>query len=92
MLKVDLILLLFVIVLVHSNTCGGNCPSNTCGDCLCGTKIEKISSSNCSRYAWNQNCCKCIVSKISGWNKRYMSKAFDFLEVGLFGIDVDDAA
>lgn len=86
-----LALLLVFVLQVHALTCGSNCPSNTCDNCICGTAKSSVSSANCSKYAWNQNCCKCIVTKISTWNKHYMTKAFSFLEVGLFGIDEDDA-
>ncbi len=51
-------------------TCGGNCPSNDCNSCPCGTATayENIAAM-CSLYSdWSQECCQCIVSHESSGN------------------------
>ena len=56
--------------LAYGNKCGGNCPSNTCSTCTCGTtpKIVDIGAW-CGKYSgWNQKCCKCIVERESSGN------------------------
>eukprot|EP01111_Echinosteliopsis_oligospora_P004606 TRINITY_DN17608_c0_g1_i1.p1 TRINITY_DN17608_c0_g1~~TRINITY_DN17608_c0_g1_i1.p1 ORF type:complete len:147 (-),score=32.26 TRINITY_DN17608_c0_g1_i1:81-521(-) len=52
------------------NTCGGNCPSNDCGSCPCGTSRAPVDiDSVCSAYSgWDQACCRCIVSHESSGN------------------------
>jgi hypothetical protein len=54
----------------RGETCGGNCPSGTCTSCPCGsTKLSYDIATECAKYsAWNQACCKCIVSHESGGN------------------------
>merc|ERR1712146_199284 len=49
-------------------TCGGNCPSNTCSSCDCGTSPNNVNiNSYCSKYSdWSQSCCQCIVQHESG--------------------------
>ena len=38
-----------------AGTCGGNCPSNTCTDCYCGTSASYVDiASWCSQHSWNQ--------------------------------------
>lgn len=61
--------LALLLALVLADSCGGNCPSGRCPTCYCGTskKMEDIASW-CSKYSWNQACCKCIVSHESGGN------------------------
>lgn len=84
-----LILVLLLIFHISSNTCGGNCPSNTCTSCICGTS-KSPSAPDCSKYTWDRNCCKCISTKVSQNNKHFMTQAFGFLEIGMFGISEDD--
>ena len=79
--------LLFSLAL--ADTCGGNCPSNKCTHCFCGnTKSMQDISSWCSKYSWNQACCKCMVSTLSGANSNAMNKqpngSFD---VGLWQVN-----
>lgn len=59
-----IILVLFTILaLVHSNTCGGNCPGGKCPSCPCGTDKNMVDINTwCNKHPWNQACCKCIVS------------------------------
>lgn len=83
------ILVLAVSICVLGNTCGGNCPSNDCPSCLCGTSPSMQSISYwCSKYNWNQACCQCIVSHESGGNanaENYNTNAS--YDVGLFQIN-----
>merc|ERR1712107_876132 len=46
-------------------TCGGNCPSNTCSSCDCGTSPNNVNiNSYCSKYSdWSQSCCQCIATR-----------------------------
>lgn len=59
-----------LILLAQSNTCGGNCPSNTCDKCWCETNKNMVNISDwCGKHStWSQQCCKCIVSHESGGN------------------------
>eukprot|EP01113_Clastostelium_recurvatum_P037146 TRINITY_DN53_c1_g1_i1.p1 TRINITY_DN53_c1_g1~~TRINITY_DN53_c1_g1_i1.p1 ORF type:complete len:153 (+),score=29.53 TRINITY_DN53_c1_g1_i1:22-480(+) len=52
------------------NTCGGNCPSNDCPGCPCGTtRSVQDPVAMCAKYSgWNQACCQCIVRHESGGN------------------------
>ena len=64
-----IILLLAIVCLALADSCGGNCPSGKCPKCWCGTsKNMQDISKWCSKYNWNQACCKCIVSHESGGN------------------------
>jgi hypothetical protein len=64
-----LLLFAVLLVLVLADSCGGNCPSGKCPTCYCGTsKSMQDIASWCSKYSWNQACCKCIVSHESGGN------------------------
>ena len=63
------ILICLVLSLALSDSCGGNCPSGKCPSCPCGTsKSMQDIASWCSKYNWNQACCKCVVSHESGGN------------------------
>ncbi len=81
--------LAFLLVISLANNCGGNCPSNNCPDCPCGTaKNPQDIASWCSKYNWNQNCCKCIVSHESGGNANAMNyNTNGTFDVGLFQIN-----
>jgi hypothetical protein len=58
-----------VLVLVYTDSCGGNCPAGNCPICFCGTtKSMQDIGAWCAKYNWNQACCKCIVSHQSGGN------------------------
>eukprot|EP01111_Echinosteliopsis_oligospora_P005998 TRINITY_DN1986_c0_g1_i1.p1 TRINITY_DN1986_c0_g1~~TRINITY_DN1986_c0_g1_i1.p1 ORF type:complete len:162 (-),score=27.27 TRINITY_DN1986_c0_g1_i1:66-515(-) len=52
------------------DTCGGNCPSDDCSGCPCGTDSAYVDiPSVCSQYdGWDQGCCQCIVNAESGGN------------------------
>jgi len=58
------------LALVSANTCGGNCPSNDCPGCPCGTGSAYVNIANaCAQYGgWNQDQCRCIVSHESSGN------------------------
>ncbi|CAG9318382.1 unnamed protein product [Blepharisma stoltei] len=63
-------LIALFLACAYANTCGGNCPSNDCTSCLCGTTKDVVSiASWCSQYSgWSQTCCQCIASHESGGN------------------------
>lgn len=65
-----LLLLLALLSLALGDTCGGaNCPTGKCPTCYCGRSTNLVDVSEwCSRYTWNQACCKCIVEYESGGN------------------------
>ncbi len=59
----QIIILLTIFVIVYSNTCGGNCPTD-CPTCLCGNKKNIVNITTVCNYqpfTWNKTCCKCIV-------------------------------
>lgn len=84
-----LIFLIAFLSLSYSDTCGGNCPSNTCPKCICGTKaIYPDIDYWCSKYTWNQACCKCIIMKESSGNKNAMNYNTDSsFDAGLWQIN-----
>jgi hypothetical protein len=53
-----------------ADTCGGNCPSNDCPSCPCGTSTSYVSiDSWCGSFSgWNQACCRFIVQHESSGN------------------------
>ena len=63
-------------VSVSGLTCEGNCPSDSCYQCLCGT--HPVTSENslfvasewCSKYTWNYECCICTITAKSGLNPK----------------------
>lgn len=84
-----LIILAVLIFVALSDSCGGNCPSGKCPSCPCGTskKVEDIATW-CSKYSWNQACCKCIVSHESGGNANSMNyNTNNTFDVGLWQIN-----
>jgi hypothetical protein len=42
----------------------GNCPSNDCDSCPCGTSSNYVDiAAACARFSgWDQNCCQCIIN------------------------------
>ena len=73
-----------------TTTCGGNCPSNTCLSCPCGTTQNTISTSTwCSKYSnWSQSCCNCIMSHESAANSNALNNNTDgSVDVGLWQIN-----
>jgi len=83
---ISILLLTLLIALIKADTCGGNCPSNTCPSCPCGTAANWIDiPSLCSRYGWGQSCCQCIVRNESGGNAHAMLfNTNDTWDVGAF--------
>ena len=61
---IKLILTAIFLILVCGDTCGGaNCPTGKCPTCYCGRTANMVDIDEwCSRYSWNQACCKCIVA------------------------------
>jgi len=53
-----------------AETCGGNCPSNDCKSCPCGTGTLSVNiAAACAAYTgWNQAHCQCIIQHESGGN------------------------
>eukprot|EP01101_Sappina_pedata_P000602 TRINITY_DN107_c0_g1_i2.p2 TRINITY_DN107_c0_g1~~TRINITY_DN107_c0_g1_i2.p2 ORF type:complete len:202 (-),score=42.75 TRINITY_DN107_c0_g1_i2:112-717(-) len=77
------------------NTCGGNCPSNDCASCPCGTTpSHQTISSWCAKYSgWSQSCCQCIVSHESGGNANAVNQNVGgSLDVGLWQINTQNWA
>ena len=75
---------------ILANTCGGNCPSNTCDDCKCGTEKNMVAAAEwCAKWSgWNQAMCQCIVSHESGGNANACGKNTDSsYDVGLWQIN-----
>ena len=73
--KIIIVFFTFLALALSANsTCGGNCPANNCPTCYCGTNqnIQDIATW-CAKYTWNQNCCKCIVSKLSAGNANFIT-------------------
>lgn len=63
------LLLLFLVILAFTDSCGGNCPAGDCPTCFCGTGKNILDIATwCSKHNWNINCCKCIVSHGSEGN------------------------
>lgn len=67
------LILVLLIVLAYSDTCGENCPTDKCPTCWCGNQksIQNISEL-CKQYNWNVPCCQCIMSRLSGGNSNFM--------------------
>ena len=85
------IIAFFVLIFIQisANTCGENCPSNTCPECPCGSVRDYVNVTYwCSKYSWNQSCCECIVSHESSGNKNAMNYNTDSsYDVGLWQIN-----
>ncbi len=90
------LLVLLLLVNINAGTCGGNCPAGDCTKCYCGNSKNVISLENfCyGSNVWNQACCRCIASRISGGNAHFMdglsSKYIGVIGVmGLYDYDYD---
>jgi len=69
-------------------TCGGNCPSASCPDCICGTAKHTTSlTTACKGYGWEQTCCKCIGELTSKGNYNYMDYYLGYYSIGLIPVD-----
>jgi hypothetical protein len=69
-----------------ASTCGGNCPSNSCNNCICGlARTIIIALGYCKNYSWNNNCCMCIAEKVSAMNGHFMQETKG-LQIGIMGI------
>eukprot|EP01089_Gocevia_fonbrunei_P015378 TRINITY_DN4489_c0_g1_i1.p1 TRINITY_DN4489_c0_g1~~TRINITY_DN4489_c0_g1_i1.p1 ORF type:complete len:136 (-),score=20.31 TRINITY_DN4489_c0_g1_i1:82-489(-) len=89
MIKTLLLVLVVIVALVDANTCGGNCPSNDCPSCPCGTARDVINIDEvCARHGWNQACCRCIVSHESGGNAHAANhNSNGSFDVGVFQVN-----
>jgi hypothetical protein len=84
--SVFIALALLSAVAVTANTCGGNCPSNDCSSCPCGTSTAFVNIDQwCAKFGgWNQACCRCIVSHESSGNAHAINQNVGgSLDVGL---------
>ncbi len=85
------LVILVSITLASADRCGGNCPTNTCIKCPCGTKSNKVDAKTwCAKFTdWNQECCQCIVKKESRGNANaaYYNGARRGYDVGLWQIN-----
>jgi len=42
-----------LLTFAFANTCGGNCPSNRCPSCPCGTSANYVNiAAQCQRHSW----------------------------------------
>jgi hypothetical protein len=84
-----IIALFLVFVVAFADSCGGNCPSGKCPNCYCGTTKNVVDIATwCSKYSWNQACCKCIVSHESGGNAHALNyNTNGSTDVGLWQIN-----
>ena len=66
--------LLLLVALALTQTCGGNCPAGNCPTCYCTSTKKLLDIATwCAKYQWNQNCCKCIVSHQSAGNQNALT-------------------
>ena len=84
-----LLIVFLVFTLAFADSCGGNCPTGKCKNCLCGSSKKSVDiSSWCSKYNWSQSCCKCIVSHESGGNANALNlNTNGSYDVGLWQIN-----
>ena len=86
---IQITIALVLTTAVFAGNCGGNCPDNSCVRCLCGTQPSYVSIDEyCALgWRWNQNCCKCIVSKLSKGNQNFQRTVlFSVLEQEWLGV------
>ena len=82
-------------VTAPTNTCGGNCPSNGCSTCPCGTSPNRQDiASWCAKFSkWNQKQCQCIVSHESGGNGNAVNQnRGGSLDVGFWQVNTQNWA
>lgn len=85
-----LIVLAVLVAITMTDSCGGNCPSGKCPTCYCGTtkNMQDITTWCAKDSAWNQSCCKCIVSHESSGNANAMNyNSNASTDVGLWQIN-----
>ena len=47
------LVLAVIIPSIMANNCGGNCPSNRCPSCPCGTAKNMVDiNAQCARHSW----------------------------------------
>lgn len=63
--------LLILIIQIHADTCGSNCPNNTCNSCICGKTKETVTNTTlfCKPFAWNQNYLDFNYSDCTIWSQ-----------------------
>jgi len=89
MQKVICLILLVCLPFIAANTCGGNCPSNDCSSCPCGTGTAPVDiAAQCARGPWNQACCECIIRHESGGNSHALNENSNgSFDVGLWQVN-----
>eukprot|EP01031_Cornospumella_fuschlensis_P046061 gene46061-56386_t len=91
MLFLSLFFVAFMMVSqVMGDTCGGNCPSDGCSSCPCGTATNYVDiDSWCAQnQGWNQTSCQCIMKHESGGNANAVHVNGDnSVDVGLWQIN-----
>jgi hypothetical protein len=81
------LLLLLIVLSAAASTCGTNCPSNTCTNCICGNlRTIIVPEGFCKNFSWNKDCCKCIAEKVSAMNGHFMQQSMGGLQIGIMGI------
>ncbi len=66
-----IIFLFCLFATTSANTCGGNCPDNSCKKCVCPTTPDIVNITElCAGYDWDQSCCKCMATYLSNGNAR----------------------
>ena len=71
------------------SSCGGNCRSGLCKECICGTNSNIVNVTDlCNKYGkWNKNCCECLGNYLSKGNTNALNQGIDNLySVGIWQI------
>lgn len=87
-----LLVTFLLISTAFANICGGNCPAGNCPACPCGYTTQRVDLDQfCTQYSWNQNCCKCISSRISAGSRNFLKYENSLYYGGLLGIGENEA-
>ena len=80
-----LLVTMFILVYTLALNCGGNSPSDSCDICVCGSTPVYVPLDNycLASKKWDQNCCKCIASRLTSGNSNFMSMTDTKMEVYL---------
>jgi hypothetical protein len=83
------VVLMLIFALALADSCGGNCPSGGCPNCYCGYSKNIVDIGGwCSKYGWDQGCCRCIVSHESGGNANALNyNSNGSTDVGLWQVN-----
>jgi len=91
-MRIAVYVFLTLVSLAHTDTCGGNCPSDSCSTCLCGTDVSyQDATAWCNQFdGWDQQCCECIVEYGSLNNSNSVDNVAGIDYVGLWQIPNTD--